>query len=183
MKKILSSAMLLLAALTCGAQGVGVKIFEFEPFVGITYGLAGNTGDRKLGSALGLEARWNLRSNPLDIGAQLYLGSAVSRYDGQDLGCRTFAQTAFVDYNFNRGGTVSPFVGAGLSLNYYDMIEGNYNDYEGDGDRGLGFAPRAGVEFSRHLRLTLTAHLGKRIYDTVGLTVGYAFGGGRKRGL
>ena len=84
------------------------------------------------------------------------------------------------DYNFNLGKKVSPFGGMGLGLNMYNIIVGSYDNDRTDGTTGIGVMPRAGIELGRHLRFTLNAHLGKRIYNTVGLSVGYAFGGGAK---
>lgn len=189
MRKLILAAVFLGTAATCWAQNYQeVKKFEFEPFVGVTYGFK-NPGTRVAGPAMGLEARWNLRSIPLDIGAQMYLGSAcgtykeqiyIDRIDEFDLSCRTFSIGAFSDYNFNRGGTVSPFVGAGLSCNLYDMITGSYNDYEGDNTSGIGITPRVGVELFQHLRITLSARIGRSLYSHAALTIGYAFGGGAK---
>lgn len=182
-KSVLAGLFLLLSVSANAAEAdtIRVKTFEFEPSVGATYGLAGNTGSHKLGPSLGLEARWNLHRVPLDVGMQLYLGSACSRYNGTDLACRTLSVMPVCDYNFRRRHAVSPFVGMGVGLNLYDMISGDYNDYEGDKTAGVGLMPRVGVELFRHLRLALSAHVGKKIYSTVGLTVGYAIGGGRKK--
>lgn len=181
MKKILLLAMLLLAVLNCEAQSVPVKVFELEPFVGVTYGLASNADTRHSGPALGLEARWNIWPGSLDIGDRLYIGAAVIEDRGGISRYYTFSETAFIDHNFNRGRAVSPFVGVGLSLNYYGIIGDREDGYDRDAIMGPGFVPRVGVEFFRHLRLTLMAQLGKKNYDTVALTIGYAFGGGKRK--
>ncbi len=54
-----------------------------------------------------------------------------------------------------------------------------YKDDDND-VQGCGVVPRVGIELYRHIRITLAGHLGKKIYNTVGLTVGYTFGIGKK---
>lgn len=180
MKALLVAALLLCISVGAMAQGREVKTFEFEPFLGATAGLH-SPGSMVIGPSLGLEGRWNLRRRPIDIGAQLYIGSACSTYKGDDISCRIASLGAFADWNFGRGSSVAPFVGVGLSFNQYDMVSGSYNDDEGDGTSGPGINPRVGVELFRHLRLTLTARIGRNIYNQGSLTIGYAFGGGLKR--
>ena len=80
-----------------------VKAFEFEPFIGVTYGLAGNVGSHQVGPAIGFEARYNLNSLPVDVGTQLYMGSAVSKYAGGTLSFRTFSFISVCDYHFLLG--------------------------------------------------------------------------------
>lgn len=180
MKALLVAALLLCVSVGAMAQGREVKTFEFEPFLGATAGLH-SPGSMVIGPSLGLEGRWNLRRRSIDIGAQLYIGSACSTYKGDDISCRIASLGAFADWNFGRGSSVAPFVGVGLSFNQYDMVSGSYNDDEGDGTSGPGINPRVGVELFRHLRLTLTARIGRNIYNQGSLTIGYAFGGGLKR--
>jgi len=182
-KAILFSVLLMLPGTTVYAGNTyerPVKAFEFEPFVGATYGLAGNVGSHKAGPAFGIEARYNFRHAPVDVGMQIYMGTALSRYQGGDLSCRTFSIMPVCDYNFNPGKKVSPFVGIGVGPNIYDIIVGSYDNDRTDGTSNIGIMPRVGVELGRHLRFTLNAHLGKRIYNTVGLSIGYTFGGGLK---
>lgn len=179
MRTFLLAALLLCGSASAAAQGREVKTFELEPFVGATAGLH-SPGSMTMGPAIGLEGRWNLASRPVDIGAQLYTGSACSTYRHDDISCRIASLGAFADWNFRRGESVSPFVGVGLSANAYDMVNGDYHDGEGDGTWGVGVNPRVGVELFRHLRLTLTARIGRNIYNQASLTIGYAFGGGLK---
>ena len=55
-----------------------VKKISFVAKVGATYPLDGmDETSNKIGPQLGLEALWNLRHLPIDIGAELYLGCAV----------------------------------------------------------------------------------------------------------
>lgn len=156
-----------------------VKTFEFELRVGTTFPTQTFVGSKRLGPQLGMEARWNLKRVPMDIGAEVYVGSAVRESEGWDMSNRTAALSAVADYNFSRGRGVSTFVGMGVGLlSRYDVIEGNYGK---EGSKVLGcITPRAGVELWRHLRLTLEHRFCIDGYSTVGLSVGYVFGGGIK---
>ena len=177
-KSFFLAALFAMSAANANAQNSydrPVKAFEFEPFVGVTYGLAGNVGSHLVG-----EARYNLNCLPVDVGTQLYMGSAVSKFAGSTLSFRTFSFMSVCDYNFLLGEKVSPFVGIGLGLNSYDIVLGNYPDDKTDHTMGVGLMPRVGVELFRHVRVTLNAHIGKAKYNTIGLSVGYAFGGGAK---
>lgn len=183
---------ILLSALTlvdCRAQDTGVRTFELEPMAGITYPLSSDHGhDRSPDASIGLEARWNLRHSPLDVGVQFYLGNALYiRHldDGKtnEINRGTMAFLMVADYNRHRGRMVSSFVGIGIGVQQYDVLVNSLGDGPAEDDGwGVGLVPRAGVELWRHWRVTLNAHIGKRRYHTVELTVGYAFGGGlRKR--
>ena len=185
MKRIVISILICGVALLCNAQRVKVKNFELEPFIGATVATSDLPNyNNEIGPALGFEFRWNLKELPLDIGAQLYIGSAV--YNGKnigyddDLSCRTFASTAFIDYNFKKGTKISPFIGLGLSANTYNIVEGDYDYSNSDDNNGIGICPRVGIVFLNHLRATLTGHFGSKIYNTVGFTIGYSFGAGKK---
>lgn len=180
MKRIILLMSILGISVMSHAQSQPVKVFEFEPSVGITYGLDNNPGSKQIGPALGLEARWNLRRVPIDLGVQLSLGSAVSSYYDDDLSCRTVHLFHIVaDYNFNRGAKVSPFAGLTMGLNGYAVVEGELND-NSDGSGGFGVCPRIGVELWRHLRLTLSCNVARNHYKYLGFNVGYAFGRGLK---
>lgn len=182
MKKLLI-ILLNIFVLSVYGRDLPVKTFEFEPFLGTTYGLSSEAGSREIGPALGVEGRWNLRKCPFDVGMQLYLGTAETSFQGSDVSCRTASFTIIGDYNWKRGSSFSPFVGLGLGANHYDIINSGWYDYKYNDDdvSGYGLVPRAGIEFFRHFRVTLTGHLGKKIYNTVGLTIGYAFGGGKRK--
>jgi len=168
---------LLLASSSASAQEyLEVKPFELEVKAGATYPIDKQVGSRRPGLGLGIEARWNLRELPLDLGFEIGLSTAVSTLDGSDNSNRIYSWTAVADYNFMRGHKASPFVGLGLGCADCDVPEGWYSR---QGTR-LMVMPRAGVELFRHLRLTVDARIAMKGYNTVGLTVGYAFGGGLK---
>lgn len=163
-------------------QNPSQRTIELNPFTGATYGLSSEAGSRKIGPSFGFEGRRNLRTCPIDVGLQAYLGQAITSYKKLDVKCRIISLTAFGDYNWKRGSNFSPFIGMGLGFNQYDIIDPGWYDYKYNdtGVQGCGVVPRVGIELYRHIRITLEGHLGKKIYNTVGLTVGYAFGIGKK---
>jgi hypothetical protein len=181
MKKFLIILFNILVLNVYGQDSITVKTLEFEPFLGTTYGLSSEAGSRKIGPALGIEGRWNFQRY-IDIGIQAYLGQAVTSYKEVSVRCRTISLTVFGDYNWNRGLNYSPFIGFGVGYNKYEIVDSGWYPYKYDDTNveGVGAIPRIGMEFFRHIRVTLTGHLGKKLYNTIGLTVGYAFGGGKR---
>ena len=173
MKKLqLVLCMALMAVMPCRAQQ-NVALFEFEVKAGTNLPLDSESGiSNKLGVNLGLESRWNLKRLPMDVGAELYIGSAVRHAeDDKSLSNRTISLAVLSDYQINRGSKVSPFIGLGLGVANCQQIIGSL----GDEATTLCIIPRVGVEFARHLRLTLDAHISKKYYSHVGLTIGYSF--------
>lgn len=153
-----------------------VKNLEMEIKVGTTYPLDDLIGSSRLGVQCGLEGRWNFNNSPFDIGAEIYMGAAFRHFEGEGMSHRYFSFSSFGDYNFFRGENVSPFVGIGIGIAACDNIKGNY----GTEGKSVLFTPRFGVEFSRHLRLTFDGRIGRKGYNTIGLSIGYVFGGGLK---
>ena len=153
-------------------DGNDVKKFSFVAKVGATYPLDGmDETSSKIGPQLGLEALWNLRRVPIDIGAELYIGSAVRDHDTRgDLSNRTISLLAVSDYNFSRGSKFSPFIGVGMGVGRCEVVIG-------DNEKHTRFcvAPRLGFLAFHHLRFTLDAHITKKTYSHVGASVGYSF--------
>ena len=165
-----------------------VKKISFVAKVGATYPLDGmDETSNKIGPQLGLEALWNLRHLPIDIGAELYLGCAVRNHDTKDdLSNRTislltvsdynfsrgskFSPFTVSDYNFSRGSKFSPFIGVGIGVGRCEVVIG-------DKEKHTRFcvAPRFGFLAFHHLRFTLDAHITKITYSHVGASVGYSF--------
>lgn len=163
--------------ITIGATAQNeVKTFEIEGKIGATYPTQKYFGDRRVGASLGLESRWNLRQLPIDVGAEIYYGSALRRYQGEDQSNRIFSLSAVGHYNFMRGSRLSPFVGLGIGTGSCDVVEG-FKDNEGG---TVVVSPRVGVELFHHLRLTVDARFARKGYNTVGITVGGVIGGCRK---
>lgn len=162
-------------AMSASAQNE-VKPFEVEVKVGATYPTQKYFGDKQVGPSLGLEGRWNLSQLPVDVGAEVYLGSALRRFNGEDQSNRLFSFSAVGYYNLFRGTKASPFIGLGLGTGSCDVVNG-YKDNEG---AAFVVSPRIGIELFSHLRLTFDARFARNGYNTVGLTVGGVIGGGRK---
>lgn len=157
-------------------ESLPVKRFEIEAKAGATFPVDKFVGSKRLGPQLGLEGRWNF-DKPFDVGLEVYVGSAVRDYEHHTLSNRIFSfLSIFGDYNFNRGNQAALFVGLGLGEVQCNIIQGN------KGDEGMSFmvVPRVGVELWNHLRLTADLRLARKGYNTIGISIGYAFGGGRK---
>ncbi|MDO5571145.1 MAG: hypothetical protein Q4F97_06725 [Bacteroidales bacterium] len=152
--------------------------------------------NNKLGGALGLELRYNLRELPIDLGFQINITSAVhetpihlensegnsswGEYYYAEQSNRTLGLALIGDWNFRQGRRVNPFIGAGVGWASHDLL----NDcvyYDGDGEAKPLFIPRVGVEFFRHLRITLASNISRKGYNNLQLTVGLVFGGGIKK--
>ena len=178
MKKesIIAATIGLFFCTACPANAQGdessVKKFSFIAKVGATCPLDGmDETSNKIGPQLGLEALWNLRQRPVDIGAELYIGSAVRDHDTKgDLSNRTVSLLAVSDYNFSRGSKFSPFIGVGMGVGWCEVVIG-------DKEKCTRFcvAPRLGFLAFHHLRFTLDAHITKITYSHVGASVGYSF--------
>lgn len=156
-----------------------IKSFEFETSLGTTYGLDKYVGDKCFGPAFALEGRYNFKKRPLDLGLEIYCGSTLRNYDGEDQSCRIASIMIFSDYNFNRGKRISPFAGLGVGVASCDVVVGSYGD---EGGRYI-ISPRVGIEFLRHIRLTCYSRLCMKAYNNIGLSIGYAFGGGLKNDI
>ena len=168
--------LLSLASTSASAQSDSYKLkkFNFVVKAGVTCPLNGNDDtSNKIGPQLGLEALWNLRTRPIDIGAELYVGSAVRDYEGSTVSNRTFSLYGVSDYNFHRGSNFAPFVGVGLGLANCEQVKGSYG-YEDEGTM-LSISPRIGFVAFRHLRVTLDAHITQNNYSHAGLSIGYSF--------
>lgn len=174
MKAILA-ALAVIITLSTSAQNE-VKTFEVEAKVGVTYPTQRYFGDKQVGPSLGLEGRWNLSQLPVDVGAEIYFGSALRRFNGEDQSNRIFSLSAVGYYDFLRGMKASPFIGLGLGTGSCDVVKG-YKDNEG---AALVVSPRIGIELFNHLRLTFEARIARNCYNTMGLTIGGVIGGGRK---
>ena len=178
MKKIIMIVSVMLMTLSANAQDNEgkTKVFNFEVKTGTTFPLKSfSDTNNKLGFQIGVEARWNLRRLPIDIGTELYMGSTARTYKDRVLGHhisnRTFSLSAVTDYNFNRGNSFSPFVGMGVGVANCENIKGSY----GGEQTRLCMTPRVGFMAFRHLRVTLDAHITRKEYSHAGLAVGYVF--------
>lgn len=154
-----------------------VRPFEYELSFGTTYGSDNYVGSRKIGPAISMEGRYNFNNSPYDIGLEIYFGSVIRSYQGDDLSNRIASISLYSDYNINRGCNVSYFLGAGIGIASFDVILGDY----GDEGSGLVFSPRVGVELHRHIRITAYSKMAKDGYNSFGLSIGFVLGGGLKK--
>lgn len=151
-----------------------VKTFEFEVRLNPALPLScrnGESADLTLG--FGLEGRWNLQRLPMDVGVAV--NSSGAYRSGWEYG--TLALMGVTDWNFNRGGKVSPYVGLGLGVG---VLNSNAFD-EDDSQAAFVAMPRVGVELFRHVRIGLSLNLSKSRFNNAALSVGYAFGGGLRK--
>lgn len=154
-----------------------LKPFELEISVGGTYGIDKYVGNKQIGPAFAIEGRYNLSDKPMDIGLELYGGSTSRKYEGSNLSNRILSLSVFSDYNFKRGNKISPFVGVGIGVASCKVVQGYYGD---DAVRAI-FTPRLGIEMFNHFRITAYSKLGYKGYNNLGVSLGYAFGGGKKK--
>lgn len=158
-----------------------VRPIEFE--IGAGLATAANRvsafGKARQGVDGNIELRYNFDSQPVDLGLYVSVctfsrGEQTGDYaKSYDFVSENLLVTS--DYNFFRGNNVSPFVGLGLGV--------AWSDINADGSRkGTHFAvmPRVGVELSHHLRITLAYKIFERANNHLTLSLGYAFGGGRR---
>lgn len=169
-------------ALHVYGQNPSQRTIELNPFVGATYGLSSEAGSRKIGPSFGFEGRWNLKTCPIDIGLQAYLGQAITSYKKLDVKCRTISLTAFGDYNWNFGRNISPFIGLGIGLNQYDIVDSGWYDYKYDDNdvQGCGVVPRVGIELYRHIRITLEGNLVRKFIIQLDLLLVIHLGLGKR---
>lgn len=181
--------LLLLTGATCSlcAQvNNSVRTIEVEPLFGINLS---NKIDfaSTLSGFLGVEIRLNYPSTGWDVGLQFSLGAMYQndKVFPIDHHIRYKGITTFVDYNYRRWKNIAPFAGLGIGAAFIDD-EFSYRDTQ-QGDSGINthrsicFAPRVGVEFFRHYRLTFEYRYMQVQYSTFNITLGVAFGGGYKK--
>ena len=154
-----------------------LRPFEFEISLGGTYGIDKYVGKKQVGPAFSVEGRYNFPQYPIDLGLELYGGSIASKYEGTNLSNRILSLSAYSDYNFKRGKKFSPFIGVGVGIASCKVVQGNYGN---DAVKAI-FTPRIGIEMFNHFRVTAYTKLGYRGYNNCGLSVGYAFGGGKRK--
>ena len=159
-KFILTFALLLLAGIaTAQTPERDVRRFEFEPSIGWNGFIA-----------IALEGRYNFRK-PWDIGIK----SSIDMWGNQ--------HCVVGDYNVARGKDFSFFCGVGAGFAIVDIL----NDRElpdhclSHSQSCFYLMPRVGVELSQHLRLSflLNTYNFKAIDPMISL--GIAFGGGKKK--
>lgn len=140
-------------------------------------------GRSRQGVDASVEVRYNFDAQPVDLG--LYV-SVCSLYRGETKnniirGYNFISENLLItsDYNFLQGSSVSPFVGLGMGVAWGDVrVKGSAHAV----NHGAHFAvmPRVGVELSHHVRITVAYKLFNREHNHLLISLGYAFGGGRR---
>lgn len=174
---ILSSLFSVSGAKADSKENTPLKPFEFEISIGTTYGIDKYVGKKQIGPAFAFEGRYNFYNSPMDVGWELYAGSTARNYEDTDLSNRILSFSVLSDYNFRRGKNFSPFIGAGIGIASCQIVQGYY----GTNALKTLFTPRLGFELFNHLRLTAYSRLCYKGYNNVGISIGYAFGGGKKK--
>lgn len=142
----------------------------------------------KVGYNIDVELRYNLQSQPFDIGLRLD-GNTFNRElkVNKDLfKFRSLSAMVVADWNINRKGIFSPFlgigVGGGLTSNEAMKIKDVTNQPLKETVNSATFTvmPRVGVELFHRARVTFYYKYLKETNSHFGLSVGYVIGGGRK---
>lgn len=171
------SSLLMITGAKASAQKINsVKPFEVEISVGGTYDIGKYVGENHFGPAFAIEGRYNFPQTPMDLGLEIYGGSTTRKYEDSNLSNRILSLTTYSDYNFMRGKKFSPFIGVGVGIASCKVVQGYYGN---DAVKAI-FTPRIGIEIFNHFRVTAYSKLGYRGYNNWGISVGYAFGGGRQ---
>lgn len=181
---LLIGLFLFLTGIVRAQEAREVGKFEAEigagiPFLGKKYG-----GTFEPGWAAYAEGRYNFRSVPADIGLKFQTGTFYRTWDGFTFNgdYHYYATSVVSHYNFRRTKNVSPFVGceAGFSVltaHYYDfeVIDRKEHDF------AACIAPRIGVEFFHHVRLSVAYLLMNKEYSNMEVSIGVVLGGGRRK--
>lgn len=189
MKKLLLICLLFFATASW-AQQREVRAFEVELGAGTTFGanrLRGvGFGKCGWGETAFVEARYNFKRLPIDLGFQLR-GTIFGRKDYLG-GWLNFSSVNYMltsDYNFRRNTNCTLFAGVGVGMVSIDgsaqteIIDlGGYTDNGPSGSACV--MPRVGVELFHRLRLTFSYLMEERAHRQFHLTVGVAIGGGKK---
>ena len=170
----------------CRSNDNPVQMMEGEVRVGFTTPLGGyHTGKSRISFSLGLEGRYNFKGTPWDCGLMLDLSTARRGYshlyeDGNDRwqNNRTLALALTGDYNFLQGKKVNPFVGTGIGVAFNDVVGDEYFPSKGT---SVYFAPRAGVEFFHHVRISAQFNICRKGYNNMSVNLSFVLGGRPKK--
>lgn len=167
------------------AEPLEVQKFEGELYVGFTEPMGSWHGSKSMtGIAIGGELRYNIPESPWDMGFHIGATTAVHKIEGptythpMEQSNRSVNYLLVGDYNFRQGRKVNPFIGAGVGINFYEPVEDKVYDVSGT---GFTFAPRAGVELFRHLRLSVVCNITRAGFNNIEFRIGGVIGGRPKR--
>lgn len=175
-----------------------VRPFEAEIFYGLGTGFKYHDTYADGGGTLGLELRGNIKGTPWDVGGFLRLDATgydfkdhmppvetepdgYVHYLDPDQSADAFTIGASAHYNFRQGRKVNPFAGLGIGYSIYSSGGHDFlHPYPTDGST-ISFIPRFGVELFSWIRFTGYAFIMRKGYNTVGLSLGLAIGGWRRK--
>lgn len=183
MRKIYLVIVMAFFAIVCSAQINRVAKWEGGFYFGVTNPIgAYHNGDAKIGAMMGIDLRYNIQDSPWDFGAFLELCTAMRDFykDGSYAyqNNRTTVVGIVSHYNFGQGKQVNPYIGLGLGFALNDVVGSRVYPSK---SHSLAISPRIGVELLRHLRVDCHTEISRKGFHTIGLTLGLAFGGGKKK--
>ncbi len=190
MKKYILIISCVLTALTtfCAKADDELRKWEGEFFAGVNVGIGEDFAVKdyvtaidskaRAGYSLGAEFRRNLEKLPVDLGLRLSFSKVgydvewKANDNSPGMWGKSYVNSigiaAVGDWNFNRGGVVSPFVGTGLGI--------AINETYGSKVKPL-VMPRLGIGINDKLRVSVSANISDVAHNAMLLTVGYSFGG------
>lgn len=164
------------------SQSQKVQKFEGEFRAGFTAPLGGfHSANSLMGATVGWELRYNFTESAWDCGLMVDASTARWEFEPQSGMAqinRTPALAVTGGYNFRQGKKVNPFVGMAVGVAFCDVTDFEYESWPGT---AFYIAPRVGVEFFHHLRLTSQFNISKKGYHNVGVTLGLVIGGRPKK--
>ena len=183
MRKIFVILTALCCSMVCSAQATRVSKFEGGFYVGATSPIGSfHNADPKIGPMMGVDFRYNFENTPWDCGAYLEIGTGKWDFykNGSDYyqNNRTTVFGLSSHYNFRQGTLVNPYAGLGLGIALNDVVGQRLYPSK---HYSLAVSPRIGVELLRHIRVGCQAEITRQGFLAVALTVGVAFGGGKKK--
>ena len=129
--------------------------------------------------SLAAEYRYEIPESTFSIGFENAISGAARKvlFEHSDASadyqsCRTLSFCLTGDYRF-RTERLVPFIGIGAGVAQRASFE---LDFIPERTWSVCANPRCGVILGRHFRVTLEARLTHRLYNTVGLRLGYCFG-------
>ncbi|MDE5969509.1 MAG: porin family protein [Muribaculaceae bacterium] len=152
------------------------------PFKAIHYG-------SKAGLTLGVDARYNLKDMPFDVGvsflANCAQGEGLTEFVDVDeiiytiYACRhrTLAGLITGGYNLRRGYKVNPYAGIGIGIGGTSI----WKDSLLPNAVKAVFVPKVGVELMYNFRLEVSALVTRNHFNSLNFTLGVVFGGRPKK--
>lgn len=181
---LLPAFFLFLSGIAQAQETREVGKFEAEVGAGFPFLAKRYNGKYEPGWFLHAEGRYNFRPAPVDIGLQFQIGALYRewRETAVNRDYHFYTTSVVSHYNFRRTKNVSPFVGCGVG---FSIVTVNHSDWDAidrkEHDFAASIAPRIGVEFFHHVRLSVAYLLMNKEYSNMEVSVGVVLGGGHRR--